>query len=387
MAIEWGPIIGSGISAAAGLASTAAQGNLNKKNRQWQEEQASIQREYSTEMMNRQNAWNMEMWNKENEYNNPTNQIQRLLDAGLNPLYYGLDGSSANALESAQPLGYERAESNFQTNPIAAGIDAFVQAKGIENSTKLANAQIDKLKEETRGNKISNDFQDATAAARAESIELANNLSKKQVEEINQAIKESEQRVKESIQRTDNLVEEKALMESQKMLNNAMQHEAEERAREIATLLPYKQLLIEAQTAAEKAHAAYLWTQQAKEQKFLADDGFYDVMVETAREELKKAKIDVEDAKVQQAIHQWQMAIKTGTAFDIEGTKGLGRVLTILGNVSTSFVSTCAEAMGGSIAPLLGAGIIGKGASKAGSMMSKGAATPDVVAKQTAALQ
>lgn len=385
MAIEWGPVISSGISAAAGLANTAAQGNLNKKNRKWQEEQAAIQREYSTEMMNRQNAWNMEMWNKENEYNNPLNQVQRLRDAGLNPLYYGLDGSSANALESAQPLGYERAESNFQTNPIGAGIEAFVQAKGIENSTKLANAQIDKLKEETRGNKISNDFQDATKEARAEAIELANNLSKKEVEKIDQAIKESEQNIKESIQRTENLVEEKALMESQKMLNNALQHEAEERAREIATLLPYKKLLVEAQTAAEKAHAAYLWTQQAREQKLL-DDGYYDTMMETAKVELERAGIDVKDAKVQQALHQWQLSIKNGTAFDIEGSKGLGRVLTILGNVSTSFVSTCAEAMGGSIAPLLGAGIIGKGASKAGSMMSKGAG-PDVVAKQTAALQ
>lgn len=385
MAIEWGPIIASGISAAAGLGSTVVQSNLNKKNREWQEQQAAIQREYSTEMMNRQNAWNMEMWQKENEYNSPEAQVQRLRDAGLNPLYYGLDGTSANALESAQPLGYERAESNFQTNPLAAGIDAFVQAKGIENSTKLANAQIDKLKEETRGNKISNDFQDATAAARAESINLANNLSKKQVEEINQSIKESGQRIKESIQRTDNLVEEKALMESQKMLNRALEHEADERAREIATLLPYKQLLIEAQTEAEKAHATYLWTQQAKEQK-LIDEGFYDTMVKTAEEELKRAKIDVNDAKVQQAIHQWQLAIKTGTAFDIEGQKGLGRVLSILGNVGTSFVSTCAEAMGGSIVPLFGAGIVGKGVSKAGSMMSKGA-TLDVVSKQTAALQ
>ena len=358
---------------------------LNQQNLIQQEmELSEEERSWSEKMLDKQNAWNLTMWNAANEYNNPTHQVQRLRDAGLNPLYYGLDGSSANGVQSAQPLGYERASVKGIANP-ALGIETKMALRSLEKDIQLKNAQIDSIKENTKGTSLDNEWKDKTMDARAEAVELANSLSKKEVDQIDQALKESEQRIKESIQRVDNLVEEKALIQSQKMLNTAMTHEAEERAKEIATLLPFRKLLIEAQTSAEKAHAAYLWTQQAKEQKLL-DDGFYDSMVKTAEKELERAGIDVEDAKVQQAIHKWQLSIKTGTAFDIEGEKGLGRVFSILGNVGTSFVSTCAEAMGGSIAPLIGAGIIGKGASKAGSRVINGA-TPDVVGKQIAAMQ
>lgn len=49
-----------------------------------------------------QNEWNLDMWNKQNEYNSPLAQRQRLESAGLNPVFFGLDGTgNAGSLQSA----------------------------------------------------------------------------------------------------------------------------------------------------------------------------------------------------------------------------------------------------------------------------------------------
>lgn len=212
MAIEWGPVIASGISAAAGLGTTAAQSNLNKKNRKWQEEQAAIQREYSTEMMNAQNVWNMEMWQRENEYNSPAAQVQRLRDAGLNPLFYGLDGSSANALESAQPLGYERAESNFQTNPLSAGFAAAAQAAQVAN----IQAQTEKTKSETKAIDAKLPFEVDSLRAQIRN----SNASAEAQETINKYLdqqQEAELRVKNSTAAEADAMVQKAGAEIEKM--------------------------------------------------------------------------------------------------------------------------------------------------------------------------
>lgn len=91
------------------------------------------QRNWSEKMYANQNAWNEEMWNKQNEYNSPVNQVKRLEEAGLNPLFYGLDGNSTNNLIAAQPLGYERAQAPNLGNPAAAFQDALVKQAQLEN--------------------------------------------------------------------------------------------------------------------------------------------------------------------------------------------------------------------------------------------------------------
>lgn len=119
-------VIGAGTSA-------VAQSSLNKKTREFNKEEAEKQRLWSEKMYNAQNAWNYEMWLKQNEYNTPEAQIQRMRDAGLNPLFYGLDGSSAGDLSSAQPLGYERADAGNQVNPFAGFGDVATKVAQIAN--------------------------------------------------------------------------------------------------------------------------------------------------------------------------------------------------------------------------------------------------------------
>lgn len=133
--------IGSAAAAAIGTgASAAAQSSLNKKTREFNREEAEKQRLWSEKMFNEQNAWNYEMWLRQNEYNNPENQLARLRDAGLNPLYYGLDGSSAGDLSAAQPLGYERATVGNQVNPLSGFEDVAMKV------AQIANIQADTAK-------------------------------------------------------------------------------------------------------------------------------------------------------------------------------------------------------------------------------------------------
>lgn len=88
--------------------------------------------------MQKQNEWSLQQWNMTNEYNDPASQVQRIRDAGLNPLFYGLDGNSANAFESAEPLGYERSTMPLIGNPVEAALDA-----------RLKNAQVDNVNADT----------------------------------------------------------------------------------------------------------------------------------------------------------------------------------------------------------------------------------------------
>lgn len=127
-------VIGAGINA-------AGQASLNKKTREFNAEQAEIQRQWSENMADKQNAWNYEMWMKQNEYNSPTAQYERLRDAGLNPLFYGLDGTgNAGELTAAQPLQYERANMSNMANPMSAFGDVATKV------AQIANIQADTAK-------------------------------------------------------------------------------------------------------------------------------------------------------------------------------------------------------------------------------------------------
>lgn len=149
-------------------------GNLNKKNRKWQEEQAAKQMAWNEAMWNKTNEWNLAQWERQNAYNTPSAQLERLKEAGLNPLFYGLDGSNADAMSSAQALGYERASSNPQLNPVGEGIAAalqMAQLANIEAQTNKTKAEagainaklpyeIDEIRSRVRSSNLSSDAQE-----------------------------------------------------------------------------------------------------------------------------------------------------------------------------------------------------------------------------------
>lgn len=150
-------------TAIAGGASAIAAGNLNRKNRQFQQAEAEKQRAWNETMAEKQNAWNYEMWQKATDYDSPVNQVQRLRDAGLNPLFYGLDGNaSQSAPTAAQPLGYERADAGNWANPVQSGLDAAIKVAQVSNiQADTAKKNEETLTETQRREKIQADIANA----------------------------------------------------------------------------------------------------------------------------------------------------------------------------------------------------------------------------------
>lgn len=87
---------------------------------------------------------NLEMWNRQNEYNLPSNQRQRLLDAGLNPaLMYGSGHVTNTAADAptydAPHLG---AYTNFGDMGASGAVNAYLQAN-------KQTAEIENIEEDT----------------------------------------------------------------------------------------------------------------------------------------------------------------------------------------------------------------------------------------------
>ena len=58
---------------------------------------AAEQNEWNYRMFNEQNTWNLQQWERENEYNSPKQQVQRYIEAGINPLWAIGSGNPGNA--------------------------------------------------------------------------------------------------------------------------------------------------------------------------------------------------------------------------------------------------------------------------------------------------
>lgn len=94
-----GSVVGAALNGTFQAIDTAVQNKYNK-------EAAERQFEYDKEMAALQNEYNVNMWRMNNEYNTPSAQMQRLVDAGLNPnLVYGSvsTGNSSSAPTQIAP--------------------------------------------------------------------------------------------------------------------------------------------------------------------------------------------------------------------------------------------------------------------------------------------
>jgi len=85
---------------------------LTRETNQMQRELAQQANDLNYRMFQEQNDWNYKMWNEENKYNSPSAQIERYLEAGVNPIWALAGGNPGNAGEvgSAQWSGAEMAD-------------------------------------------------------------------------------------------------------------------------------------------------------------------------------------------------------------------------------------------------------------------------------------
>lgn len=94
----------------------------------------------SKKVMDHQFYLNKQMWDLNNEYNLPTNQVERLKAAGLNPnLVYGNGANTVSPLPSGVGTSGLRAHTGF-SNVAAAGINTYLQSKLNDSTIKVNDA-------------------------------------------------------------------------------------------------------------------------------------------------------------------------------------------------------------------------------------------------------
>lgn len=149
--------IASGIGSLVGAFSSNK--NIDRQIKAQQEENEKT-RQYNLMLAKQQNQWNLEQWNRENAYNDPSAQMQRLRNAGLNPdLMYqngaaGLQAASSPDMTAGEPA--QPVDMSAYRNRKTIG-DVIQQAQ----STILAEKQAKKLDADAEGQKLKNVEQDS----------------------------------------------------------------------------------------------------------------------------------------------------------------------------------------------------------------------------------
>lgn len=138
--------ISATISAGASITNGLMQSSQNRANRKWQSKENQKARDYNTEM-----------WEKNNVYNDPTQQMSRLKNAGINPHLAYSQGGVTNT--SSSP-----ASSNASSMPEGRApqldVNALLNARLVGEQIK--NIKADTLKKEAEANNIGTDTEGKT---------------------------------------------------------------------------------------------------------------------------------------------------------------------------------------------------------------------------------
>lgn len=207
-----GSIAGSALSSLSGAASQQTQqdNNLQLANQQFQNQMV---------LQHDQQAYNTEMWNKQNEYNSPSAQVQRLEEAGINPLF-GITGSTAsgNATSSATS-GQGSASSAVPASSLLEHLVNAKQLQALDSQIEKTNAETKQTTQETEKTSTENEILKSDAKFRDsynkgiielnDSQILLNNqnrdLSKSNVDKVRKEIVQIDQNVKNMSQEFENL--------------------------------------------------------------------------------------------------------------------------------------------------------------------------------------
>ena len=195
-------VIGAGASLLGNVFGSSSNSSANKTNLKL----AAQNREFQREMYNRQMAYNTDMWNKQNEYNDPSNQVERLRAAGINPYLALQNGNGVGVAQSAGGVT-PPAGGAAQVSPFIPDTKGFVdsamqlsqllfQSKKQDSEVALNNAELESrhidnkfkekmyeaqlldyvsknkaLIEDTRGKKWSNDLNEWSSEFRKRMIQ------------------------------------------------------------------------------------------------------------------------------------------------------------------------------------------------------------------------
>lgn len=153
------PVIAAGASLLGNALNNEATSSANKESREWQEH-----------MYDRQRQDALEDWQRNNVYNSPSEQMERLKRAGLNPnLVYG----SGSAVSASSPVR-SSSTGSYRAEPMRFDVASIIPAmmQLIFTMANTANKQADTANKETKteGQDITNYFNSSTLFERKQNI-------------------------------------------------------------------------------------------------------------------------------------------------------------------------------------------------------------------------
>lgn len=291
--------LGSGLASSA---LNAVSGLWNDYNTRRAEER---QFEYQQQLMAMQNQYQMSNWNaqfdKINEYNSPMNQINRMKDAGINvnsALGNGITGASASSagMGSVAPGAVGANVGNVDLSagdPVGKGLSGYLLGTQI----KAIEADTDAKIENTRGQRIQNDIEEATSPVKKQIPGKELELIGKNIESVIKDIdnKELQNNYQKWVNETLNPLIEKGEIEKINQMQQSIE-ESKARVSEINNKIDE----IKENIKKIKADTAKSWSEKSLIDKQAEGLGYDNEIKEATKEyekklkELEKEKADLE---------------------------------------------------------------------------------------------
>lgn len=276
MGLQSGDMLGIG-TAISGIAGAIGTGYAANKNLKAQRETNAMNLQLARE----QNDWNMMMWNKENEYNSPSAKLARLQAAGLNPLFYGLDGvANASQLTSANLANQEAPQldvgaigsslSNLSNSLISSG-EYYIKRKELEQRDR----ELDIMEERTTQQNKESEKLIAKYDQEIENLKSEKGLTDEKVNEV-------KENIKVLVKQADNLQASADLARQKIRESKNAEYKLYWEGEQVRQLIPYQVKNLAALTGLSNAQAA---TEAAKYANFLMDTDKKEVEIQLTKDQ------------------------------------------------------------------------------------------------------
>lgn len=171
-------------------------------NRQYQTNEREATQAYNTSEREAAQQWNLDMWNKQNEYNDPAAQMQRMVDAGINPnaAAQGISGNGSTAGQVAASSGASSTpgSGSVATTPSIAGF----LGENISNSVNTLWQNL-AMQKDIQGKQLDNDLKGKELGTYDERFRLTKDEIGARIDEINKNVEDKDADIKLKQQQFD----------------------------------------------------------------------------------------------------------------------------------------------------------------------------------------
>lgn len=182
--MDWSAVAGAAVSGGTSIISNLIANNANKKSQA------------------RQNKWVEDMWQREQEYNTPKNQVQRYLEAGINPVAENLDA------------GLTTAPSSPHAPTMRGPLDGFDLTSSLQSV-----ANLDLIKAQTRYTNSMAGLNEIDAETKGESNRLELERKQKEIDNYVENTHFTHEQAAQLVRQVDNAIRNTDIAENAQKIN------------------------------------------------------------------------------------------------------------------------------------------------------------------------